>query len=323
MLNQILPTSPIKQWNLVLSSNSNKNKLTQFIVNEWKSLGNLLGSTTLYATHLQEVFRITKNTTEKIHELTSNHQEADTRILLHARHASLSYEEIVVSTPDTDVFLIMLSLISDMNIRLYMLTGTGSKRRIIDMNAVSDNVFDNQNQTNTSKNNLLKALIGFHCFTGCDTISSFAGRAKLKPLKLFLTHSDYVDAFHALGSEQHLDDDVLEQLERFTIHMYGKQPTPDVSLNDLRYILYCQKSGKSSLELLPPCFNVFQQHCKRANYQTYIWRQCFTQMMEIEEPTDDHGWCMDDDKLDIQWMTCSPAPDEVRIIKQYIHIYNS
>jgi len=45
--------------------------------------------------------------------------------------------------------------------------------------------------------------------------------------------------------------------------------------------------------------------------------------MEIEEPTDDHGWCMDDDKLDIQWMTCSPAPDEVRIIKQYIHIYNS
>jgi len=238
MLNQILPTSPIKQWNLVLSSNSNKNKLTQFIVNEWKSLGNLLGSTTLYATHLQEVFRITKNTTEKIHEITSNHQEADTRILLHARHASLSYEEIVVSTPDTDVFLIMLSLISDMNIRLYMLTGTGSKRRIIDMNAVSDNVFDNQNQTNTSKNNLLKALIGFHCFTGCDTISLFAGRAKLKPLKLFLTHSDYVDAFHALGSEQHLDDDVLEQLERFTIHMYGKQPTPDVSLNDLRYILY-------------------------------------------------------------------------------------
>ena len=101
--------------------------MTQFIVNEWKSLGNLLGNIELYATYLQEVFRITQNTTEKVHELTSNHQEADTNVLLHARHVSLSYEEIVVRTPDTDVFLIMLSVIPDMLIKLYMLTGTGSK----------------------------------------------------------------------------------------------------------------------------------------------------------------------------------------------------
>ena len=178
MLNQILPKSQIKQWNLLLSSNSNKNKLTQFIVNEWKSLGNLLGNIELYATYLQEVFRITQNTTEKIHELISNHQEADTRIIFHAWHVSLSYEEIVVSTPDTDVFV-------DTMIKLYLLTGTGSKRCIIDINAVGDNIFDNQNQTNSSKNDLLKALIRFHCFTGCDTLSSFAGRAKLKPWKLF------------------------------------------------------------------------------------------------------------------------------------------
>ena len=128
MFNQILPTSQIKQCNLLLSSNSNKNELTQFIVNEWKSLGNLLRNIELYATYLLELFRVTQNTTEKIHELTSNHQEADTRILLHARHATLSCEEIIVSAPDTDVFLIMLLTILDINIKLYMLTGTGSKR---------------------------------------------------------------------------------------------------------------------------------------------------------------------------------------------------
>ena len=37
--NQILPNSEINQWNLLLSSNTNKNKLTEFIVNEWKNLG--------------------------------------------------------------------------------------------------------------------------------------------------------------------------------------------------------------------------------------------------------------------------------------------
>ena len=93
----------------------------------------------------------------------------------------------------------MLLMIPDMNIKLYILTGTGSKRRIIDMNAVGDDIFNNQNQTNSFKKDLLKALIGFHCFTGCDTLSWFVGRAKLKSLKLFFTHSDYVDAFHAVG----------------------------------------------------------------------------------------------------------------------------
>ena len=116
--------------------------------------------------------------------------------------------------------------------------------------------------------------------------------------------------------------------------MYRKQPTPDRSLNDLRYMLYCQKSGKSSLELLLlllpllllllllllPCFNVFQQHCKRANYQAYMWRQCFIPMMETGEPAD-HRWCMDDGKLDNQWMTCNPSLDAVHIIKQKICIY--
>ena len=131
-----MPTSQIKQWNLLLSSNSNENKLTQFIANEWKSLGNLLRNIELYATYLLELFRVTQNTTEKIHELTSNHQEADTRILLHARHATLSCEEIIVSTLDTDVFLIMLLTILDKNIKLYMLTGTGSKRISIWMQLV-------------------------------------------------------------------------------------------------------------------------------------------------------------------------------------------
>ena len=119
--------------------------MTQFTVNEWKSLGNLHGNIGLCTTYLQKVFRITQNTTEKIHELTNNHQEANTRILLHPQHASISYEQTAVSTPDTDVFLIMLSMIPDMNIKLYMRTGKGSIRCIIDMNAVGDDIFDNQN----------------------------------------------------------------------------------------------------------------------------------------------------------------------------------
>ena len=61
-------------------------------------------------------------------------------------------------------------------------------------------------------------------------------------------------------------------------------------------------------------WNYYHHVSMFSNYQMYIWRQYFNPMMETDEPTD-HGWCMDDGKLDIQWMTCNPGPDEVHIIK--------
>ena len=43
--------------------------------------------------------------------LYRNHEEADTRILLHAKHASLeSQEPIILRSPDTDVLVLAVSL---------------------------------------------------------------------------------------------------------------------------------------------------------------------------------------------------------------------
>ena len=54
--NRILPNSEIKQWNLLLSSNTNKNKLIEFIVNEWKNLGHLLSQKVFYVTSGTDAF---------------------------------------------------------------------------------------------------------------------------------------------------------------------------------------------------------------------------------------------------------------------------
>ena len=42
--------------------------------------------------------------------LRSDHEEADTRLLLHAKHASEDHERIVIQSPDTDVVLLCVSL---------------------------------------------------------------------------------------------------------------------------------------------------------------------------------------------------------------------
>ena len=255
-------------------------------------------------------FGITADETQLVQELQSNHQEADTRMLLHARHASMSCDKIIVSSPDTDVFMVMLSKVTEMNGQLFMLTGTGNKRRIIDVSSVAEGIYENHNETYCTKNQVMKALLGFHCFSGCDTVSSFAERGKLKPLKLLFKNSEYINALSSLGEDTELDEETPKKLERVALHMYGKKPTFSISINDLRYSIYCQKGGKASFDLLPPCHNVLTQRSMRASYQTYIWRQCFNPMIDVDEPVN-YGWCMNDDTLDVQWMTCNPTPDEV------------
>ena len=217
----------------------------------------------------------------------------------------MSCDKIIVSSPDTDAFMIMLSKVTEINGQLFMLTGTGNKRRIINVNSVTEGIYENQNGTYCTKNQVMKALLGFHCFTGCDTVSSFAGSGKLKPLKLLLKNSEYIDAFSSLGEDIKLGEETAKKLEIFALHMYGKKPTFSISINDLRY---CQKGGKASFDLLPPCHNVLIQHSMRASYQLYIW--CFNPMIDADVPVN-YGWCMNDDTLDVQWMTCNPAPDGV------------
>ena len=53
---------------------------------------------------------------------------------------------VIVSGPDTDVFMIMLSKVTEMNAQLFMFTGTGNKRRI-DINSVAEGIYENQNDT--------------------------------------------------------------------------------------------------------------------------------------------------------------------------------
>ena len=64
------------------------------------------------------------------------YEEVDTRMLFHANRASLSFENIIISSPDTDAFITALSKSRIINANLYMLTGTKNKRRIVNVSDV-------------------------------------------------------------------------------------------------------------------------------------------------------------------------------------------
>ena len=68
-----------------------------------------IGHKKIFLTDGRTVYQINIETFDEETELESNHEEKDTRMFfLHTKHASSSYGKILISSCDTDVFVICL-----------------------------------------------------------------------------------------------------------------------------------------------------------------------------------------------------------------------
>ena len=127
------------------------------------------------------------------------------------------------------------------------------------------------------------------------------GKEKLKALKILSEKELFVDAFNKLGQSWELDDELAADLEKFVCRLYGHK---------LSSVMYCSKNGKIESEMLSPCQNALKQHMLSSNYQSAVWRRAL-ESNPIYPSIEDHGWKMTTERIEIQWMTCRPAPDQV------------
>ncbi|EDO46758.1 predicted protein [Nematostella vectensis] len=68
-------------------------------------------------------------TTHELHELTSNQEETDTRVILYLKYAvRMGYESAVVRTPDTDILCILMHYAPSLDVNIYLDIGTGKNR---------------------------------------------------------------------------------------------------------------------------------------------------------------------------------------------------
>ena len=93
----------------------------------------------------KNVFKINHDSISLIENLKSNHEEADTGMILHAKHASNFYDRTLVICPDTDVFVLCVSLQNYIDGGIYFLTRVKNVRRIIDIKAVTENFVTSMN----------------------------------------------------------------------------------------------------------------------------------------------------------------------------------
>ena len=196
----------------------------------------------------------------EVPDLFSDHEEADTRLLLHAHQAARAFSSsVTIKSPDTDVMVLSLAKYRDFHgCLLLFMTGSGSNNRIINITELG--IKGGQKKC--------QAILGLHIFTGCDSTSAFKGKGKTKPLGLMMESEAFCSAFIALGCGWEVPDDILPDVEKCVCTLYGQKDAAGV--NAARYNLFRLTCRSEALPLNQDCL---KHHLARANYQIAIHRR--------------------------------------------------
>lgn len=225
----------VQQWRKFLSGSSNKSSLIRFFIDEWKlsKYKEKLKDMVFYFTCEQCCLKVTEDKWEEVPELESTQEEADARLLLHTQHAERDgYKAAIICLEGTDIFIFSFVIHSKIGIFIYQKFGTKSRTRYADVDRVGK----------TQVQEICYSLIGLHSFTGCDSVSCFAGKGKLIALKL-LKKDLGNQAFKQLGQCWDVRNELFEKHEQFTCEMYAgnKSRSKTIgtkSVNELRYQLF-------------------------------------------------------------------------------------
>ena len=153
----------------------------------------------------------------------TSQEEADTRLLLHAKHAAdHGASAVVIRSIDTNVLDLSVAMKPFIPCQLYILRGVKkTELKYIDTSRIvhKDGV------------DLCSALPAFHSFTGCDVVSAFSFKGKDQPFKIIKSNPEFIHVMQSIGKDFTFDDNLIDG---FTCTSYGAKKS---TVNELRYYL--------------------------------------------------------------------------------------
>ena len=292
-----------RQWKKYLSCGRNKVRLLKFLSEEWskQEYAERIGSRVMYVTHGNHCTKLVAidghMTATDEAELYTNQEEADTRMFLHASHASsLGHQRVAIVSSDTDVEVLACHHQSAIPAELTLISGTRSRSRLISIPRLCEKLGPS----------ICRVLPSLHVLTGCDAVSSFAGKGKKRAFEMIRDSQVMNESVQVLGESLPLSEQSITKLEEVVCRLYSDNQCKLV--NDLRYKMFCRGKNVQSHQL-PPTSAALQYHLKRANYQAFLWKKALQARID-QEPVN-HGWQLKEGRLEIVWTDLAPAPQAV------------
>ena len=274
-----------RQWRKFMAKGSNKTGLLNFLAREWSQnavYAEKIKERTLFITHGDNCTKLSASdgtiTACTVLELCSNQEEADTRMLLHANHASQNgHQHIAIRSSDTDVEVLACYYQAVIAADITLISGTKSRSRIVSIRQVCEKL----------GREICEVLPSLHAITGCDSVSAFATKGKKKALDIVQLNPALRQIVSSLGERLPPNEEDLKKMERFVCALYNDPRCNDV--NELRYKLFCKSKNLQSHQL-PPTKGALTYHLKRANYQAFLWKHALE--TQTNQAPDGHGWQM-------------------------------
>ena len=186
-------------------------------------------------TDAERVVEITRaRPTEDIEALKSKHEEADTRMILHAANAvrDSPTSAIVIQSPDTDVRVLCVSHFTGIGCNeLWFRTGVTDQQRYIPVHSIQEKQGER----------LWQSLPAFHAPTGCDSISSLSRRGTKKQWTILQGSAAHQTTLSLFAQQLNLDEKLAESTEAFIRDLYPKT-REQTSTMEVRHVLSAAKA---------------------------------------------------------------------------------
>ena len=230
-------------WGETVKNKSFKESLIGFMIEAWKddSCARTLKNKTVYAYYNNYCYKyraengVTVSTEED--QFFSSHKEADNRMFFHLNHALPG--STVMRTDDTDSLVIALGYKHFFNtLEIWLEAGVQVKNNLRFINVNS--IYSELDET------LCKAIAAYHSLTGCDYISSFFKKGKVRPLKLLQKDTDAQIVLSELSILEEIDENTISTIEGYVCKIYANKNISKV--NDLRTQIFLKKYAKIKLE---------------------------------------------------------------------------
>ncbi|XP_078351843.1 uncharacterized protein LOC144636497 [Oculina patagonica] len=195
-----------------------------------------------------------------------NHEEADTRILVHVKDAlAKGGRSVLVRTVDTDVVVILIAQFHMLSSTwpgstFWVAFGMGKTFQLLSVNSICDYLGEEK----------CRALPFFHAFTGCETTSAFLGKGKKSAWEAWNAYPEVTEAFLYVNDNPfnplEIDFPLFKVLQRLLVVLYDRTSLA-TDVNTARRELFTKKNR--ALENIPPTEDSLLNHSNRG--QASIW----------------------------------------------------
>src|SRR6218665_3613029 len=117
--------------------------------------------------------------------------------------------------------LLSLSFAHEITSTIFFVTGTGNNARIVNVTRLSQSYGILKSQ----------ALLALHVFTGCDSVSAFRGKGKIKAVQIMFESEEFCETLNKLGRTWDITEEML--WKNILLFIWTENCS---SVNEARYI---------------------------------------------------------------------------------------